>query len=72
MKYRIFVNDRPNRRGVRMYSAFTETDRYPTSTLKRLKNESPRNMAAPIAISWPASRQSDDEKEWLRVHVDGK
>ena len=52
------------------------------SCLKQVKAESPEaalkqcppqfggpNYAPAMAIHWPKSAQSDDEKEWLKKHV---
>lgn len=70
--YRIFTNDRgKGRRGVPMYSALKEVQASsPEAARKKCppQFDSP-NYAPAVAIRWPESAQSDDEKEWLRKHV---
>ena len=71
MKYRIFTNDRGMKRGVPMYSALIEVR---AASPEAAREQCPPrfdapNYAAAVAIHWPASAQSDDEKEWLKRHV---
>lgn len=71
MKYRIFTNDRGKQRGVPMYSCLKEVR---ASSPETARNKCPPQFDAPsfapaVAIRWPASEQSDDEKEWLQKHV---
>lgn len=65
--YRIFTNDRPSRKGVRMYSALMEVKATSPETAQS-KAERKTGIHC-IPIRWPASKQSDDEKEWLKRHV---
>lgn len=69
--YRIFTNDRRSKNGVAMYSCFKEIRA--SSPLEALKRVPPEfdapSCAEAIAIQWPESAQSDDEKVWLRKHV---
>lgn len=71
MKFRIFTNDRNPRNGVPMYSCLMEVS---ASSPEAARKQCPRKFDAPnfapaVAIHWPASAQSDDEKAWLRKHV---
>jgi hypothetical protein len=72
MKFRIFTNDRGTRRGVPMYSCLEEVD---ASDPEAARLQTPKQFDSPVqrygavAIHWPASAQSDDEKAWLKKHV---
>ena len=69
--YRIFTNDRGAKRGVPMYSALKEVE---ASSPEAARKKCPPQFDAPnfapaVAIHWPESDQSHDEKEWLKKHV---
>lgn len=71
MKYRIFTNDRGTINGVPMYSALREVT---ASSPEVARRKCPPQFDAPhyapaMAVHWPASAQSDDEKAWLVRHV---
>ena len=70
--YRIFTNDRGKKRGIPMYSAWKDVmAESPESA--RLKCppqfDAPGGYAPAVAIHWPKSAQSDEEKAWLKKHV---
>lgn len=70
-RYRIFTNDRGTKRGVPMYSCLKEVT---ASSPESARSQCPArfdvpNFAAAVAIRWPESAQSDDEKAWLKKHV---
>lgn len=65
MTYRIFTNDRRTVRGIQMYSALKEVEA--SSVEEALNKCSP--LSSVVAIRWPESAQSDDEKKWLKKHV---
>jgi hypothetical protein len=72
-KYRIFTNDRGRKNGVSMYSGFKDVEAPNSDVAKML---CPPLFDAPScapakAIRWPERYQSDEEKEWLKVHVHG-
>jgi hypothetical protein len=69
--YRIFTNDRRSKGGRQMYSCLKEVRATsPEEARKRCPPEfDTPNYAPAVAIHWPESAQSDDEKEWLRKHV---
>lgn len=70
-KYRIFTNDRGKLRGVPMYSCFKEVSAASPEAARRQcppQFDAP-NFAPAVAIHWPESAQSDDEKAWLKKHV---
>jgi hypothetical protein len=69
--YRIFTNDRGSKRGIPMYSALMEVK---ASSPEVARKQCPPRFDAPhfapaVAIHWPESAQSDDEKRWLKKHV---
>lgn len=66
-RYRIFTNDRGTQRGVRMYSALIDV----MATSPEAARAQGGGSDGPhlVAIHWPASAQSDDEKKWLKKHV---
>lgn len=69
--YRIFTNDRGTQRGIPMYSALKEVK---AASAEAARKQCPPafdapNFAPAVAIHWPASAQSDDEKAWLKKHV---
>lgn len=71
MKFRIFTNDRGKQNGVPMYSCLKEVT---ASSPETARKQCPAKFDAPhyapaMAVHWPASAQSDDEKEWLKKHV---
>jgi hypothetical protein len=71
MKFRIFTNDRGKQRGVPMYSALKEVK---AASPEAARKQCPPQFDAPnyapaVAIHWPESAQSDDEKTWLKKHV---
>jgi hypothetical protein len=69
--YRIFTNDRGTRGGIPLYSCLKEVKAASPEIARRtcpLQFDFP-NYAPAVAIHWPASTQSDDEKEWLKKHV---
>ena len=73
MRYRIFTNDRCTDHGTPMYSALKDVEASsPEIALKKgqlsAAFDAPR-VAPAVAIHWPESAQSDDEKNWLRKHV---
>lgn len=70
-KYRIFTNDRGKVGGVPMYSALKDVE---APSPEEAKKKCPIQFSAPVyappvAIRWPESTQSDNEKAWLRKHV---
>ncbi len=70
-KYRIFTNDRGTKRGEPMYSCLKEVM---ASSPEHAREQTPSEFDAPnyapaVAVHWPASAQSDDEKDWLKKHV---
>ncbi len=76
-KYRIFTNDRGtlhdvvHGQEVPLYSCLKEVMAYSPEAARKL---TPPQFDAPyfapaVAVHWPASAQSDDEKDWLRKHV---
>ena len=69
--YRIFTNDRGTKHGVPMYSCLKEVQA--TTPLAARRKCPPQfdapNYAPAMAIHWPESAQSDDEKAWLNKHV---
>lgn len=69
--YRIFTNDRGTKRGIPMYSALKEVRAAsPESARQRCPPQfDAPNYAPAVAIRWPKSSQSDDEKAWLKKHV---
>lgn len=69
--YRIFTNDRGVKRGVAMYSALMEVSaKSPEQARKACPPQfDAPNFAPAMAIHWPKSSQSADEKEWLKKHV---
>ena len=69
--YRIFTNDRGSKRGVPMYSCLKEvTAESPEAARRKCPAQFDAPHYAPaVAIHWPASAQSDDEKTWLDKHV---
>jgi hypothetical protein len=71
MRFRIFTNDRGKAGGVAKYSALKDVNASSPETAVRLCppgfNGYPYEPA--VAIHWPASAQSDDEKAWLKRHV---
>lgn len=69
--YRIFTNDRGTQRGVRMYSCLKEViAQNPESARSQCPPQfDAPNCAPAVAIRWPESAQSDDEKDWLKKHV---
>lgn len=62
--FRIFTNDRGTRRGVRMYSCLKEVEAADPEGARQQCS-----FAGAVAIHWPASAQSDDEKAWVKKHV---
>lgn len=69
--YRIFTNDRDSKRGVPMYSCLKQVT---ASSPEAARKKCPPRFDAPhyapaVAIHWPESAQSDDEKAWLTKHV---
>lgn len=69
--YRIFTNDRATKGDVSMYSALKDVRATSPEAARKLcppQFDSP-NYAPAVAIHWPKSSQSDDEKEWLKRHV---
>ena len=69
--YRIFTNDRRPKNGVPMYSCLKEVN---ASSPDAAKKKCPPQFDFPhfapaIAIHWPESAQSDDERRWLEKHV---
>ena len=69
--YRIFTNDRGTRGGIPLYSCLKEVKATSPEVARRTcpaRFDAP-NYAPAVAIHWPASTQSDDEKEWLKKHV---
>jgi hypothetical protein len=69
--YRIFTNDRGTKRGIPMYSCLKEVK---ASSPEAARQKCPPQFDAPnyapaMAVHWPASAQSDDEKAWLKKHV---
>lgn len=69
--YRIFTNDRGARRGIPLYSCLKEVQ---ASNPEAARKKCPPQFDAPnyapaVAIRWPASAQSDDDKAWLAKHV---
>jgi len=71
MKFRIFTNDRRERRGVPLYSCLKEVEASsPVSARRKCPPQfDAPNYAPAMAVHWPASAQSDDEKAWLKKHV---
>ena len=69
--YRIFTNDRGKKGGVPMYSALMEvTASSPEAAVKKVPIALGRlAVDPPMAVHWPPSEQSDDEKAWLKKHV---
>jgi hypothetical protein len=68
LKYRIFTNDRGMVCGVAMYSCLTEVRAMsPGDALTKCPTR--YTDYGPVAIRWPKSAQSDDEKAWLKKHV---
>jgi hypothetical protein len=69
--YRIFTNDRGKSKGVPMYSALKDVKASdPEQAAKKCPpGFNAPNFAAAVAIHWPASAQSDDEKYWLTKHT---
>ncbi len=70
-KYRIFTNDRGRKKGVPLYSCLEEIN---ASSPEAARKKCPPQFDAPnfapaVAIRWPETAQSDDEKKWLRKHV---
>jgi hypothetical protein len=70
-KYRIFTNDRGQQKGVAMYSCLKEVM---ASSPEAAREKCPPQFDAPyyapaVAVHWPASAQSDDERRWLKRHV---
>lgn len=64
--YRIFTNDRPNKKGVRMYSCLTSVKAATAAhALERCRLEPP----SAVAIRWPKASQTEKEKEWLIKHT---
>lgn len=58
-------------RGVPMYSCLKQVQ---ASSPEAARKKCPRQFDAPnfapaVAIRWPASAQSEDEKAWLEKHV---
>jgi len=70
-KYRIFTNDRGRKRGVPMYSGFKDVNApSPEAARKKCPPQFDEpNYAPAVAIRFPESAQSADEKEWLKKHV---
>ena len=70
--YRIFTNDRGTQRGVALYSALKDV-KASSPEAARTKCpaafDAPRMDAPAVAIHWPESAQSANEKAWLRKHV---
>ena len=69
--YRIFTNDRGKSRGVPMYSALKDVN---AASPEGARKQCPPQFDAPnyapaMAVHWPESTQSDDEKAWLKKHV---
>lgn len=69
--YRIFTNDRRAKRGIPMYSCLKQVM---AETPEDARLKCPPCFDAPyfapaVAIHWPASAQSDDEKAWLKKHL---
>ncbi len=69
--YRIFTNDRGKARGVPLYSCLKELM---ATSPEEARKKTPAQFDAPnfapaVAIHWPESAQSEDEKYWLRKHV---
>ena len=67
--YRIFTNDRGRKRGVPMYSGLLDVK---ATSPKAARKKCPPQFdehAPAVAIHFPESSQSDDEKEWLKKHV---
>ncbi len=69
--YRIFTNDRGTIQGVPMYSCLKEVQ---AASREIARKRCPPQFDAPryapaMAIRWPASHQSDEEKAWLKKHV---
>jgi len=70
-RYRIFTNDRSTIRGRPMYSCLKEVQ---AASPEAARKQCPPQFDAPnfapaVAIHWPESAQSDDEKDWLKKHV---
>lgn len=69
--YRIFTNDRGTKRGIPLYSCLKQVK---ADSPEEARLQCPQRFDAPffapaVAIHWPASAQSDDEKAWLNKHV---
>ena len=69
--YRIFTNDRGIRRGVALYSCLKEVK---ADSPEAAREQCPARFDAPhfapaVAVHWPETAQSDDEKAWLKKHV---
>jgi hypothetical protein len=75
MTFRIFTNDRHTVRGKPMYSALRDIEASsPEIALKQANERWPQfgeagGLAPIAAIHWPAWAQSQDEKDWLAIHV---
>jgi hypothetical protein len=70
-RFRIFTNDRGKVRGKPMYSCLTEVVAADPEAARRKcppQFDSPAYAPA-VAIHWPESTQSDNEKLWLKEHV---
>lgn len=70
-RYRIFTNDRSRCNDIPMYSALMDVS---ASSPEEARKLCPRKLglypcAPVVAIRWPVSEQSDDEKKWLLKHV---
>ena len=69
-RYRIFTNDRGTKNGIAMYSALKDVEASGPLEIQRQCSQIDAAPYAPAkAIHWPASAQSDEEKEWLKKHV---
>ena len=70
--YRIFTNDRGKQGGVPLYSALKDVVAADpqTAAAKCPPQFTSPHYAPAVAIRWSEFAQSDDEKEWLRKHVD--
>lgn len=69
--YRIFTNDRGTQGDIPLYSCLKEVS---ASSPEAARKKCPPqfdvpNYAPAVAIHWPESAQSDDEKAWLAKHV---
>jgi hypothetical protein len=70
-RFRVFTNDRRTEKGVPMYSCLMEVQAPNPETARKKcppQFDAP-NYAPVVAIRWPQSVQSDDEKAWLKKHV---